>query len=127
MRSEECKLLFSQTRTQLTDAPRIGIWKDGNDGIEKLFQSLEKYYNKMEKSSGTSTVNINSKVRNLKLEDVFSQISQAADQYESEGARGSKAEIKRTFRGICRNAHIIKHWLTLVPNGDYSSSIAGAV
>jgi hypothetical protein len=80
----------------------------------------------MEKSSGTSAIKVNFNVRNLKWEDVFGQISQAADQYESEGARGSKAEIKRTFRGICRNAPVIQQWLTLVPNGDYSSGIAGA-
>lgn len=109
----------------------LAIWHEGNEEVEKLFQALEKYVSKDEKEKrgsgvGVSVATMKIDVRHMKWDEVFGQISAAADQYESEGARGPKGVVKRTLRGISAHAPAMKQWMNLIPSGDYGACIAGA-
>jgi hypothetical protein len=51
----------------------------------------------------------------LTWKDVIREVQAASDKYK-----------KTVFARMCEKADVFEHWLNLLPNGDYTSTISGA-
>jgi hypothetical protein len=67
-------------------------------------------------------------VRRATWDEVFKGVNQAVEKYRNDSDSGPNGNARIGFRKLghklSRNADVMKQWLSLLPNGDYGSSIA---
>lgn len=68
-----------------------------------------------EKTRGKVLVPVEPEAQQLTWKDVVHEVQAASDSYK-----------KTVFARMCDKADIFEHWMTLLPNGDYTSTISGA-
>lgn len=79
---------------------------------KKLLESMQLL---RQKTRGKTMVPVEPETEQLTWRDVVHEVQVASDSYK-----------KTVFARMCDRADVFEHWLNLLPNGDYTSTISGA-
>jgi len=96
----------------------LALWKESNAEKEKLLALMDTL---KEKSLGKGAAKTATELRNFSWKQVIAEVQTARDKYRNEGN-----VVKKVFQSMCDNSQTFEHWLELLPDGDYASTISGA-
>ena len=90
------------------------MWEPALAEKQKLLESMQLL---RQKSRGKAIAPAEPETEHSQLtwRDVVHEVQAASDSYK-----------KTVFARMCDKADIFEHWLNLLPNGDYTSTISGA-
>lgn len=91
---------------------RLELWKDASAEKGKLIKAIELL---RQKSRPKDTPKSETEGSLVTWKQVIAEVQVASDAYS-----------KTIFAKMREKAEIFEHWLTLLPCGDYSSTISGA-
>lgn len=89
------------------------MWKDADAEKEKLLTAMAVLQEKM-RPKGSRPSQGEEETQPYTWKQVITEIQTASDTYKN-----------TTFAKTCERSKVFEHWLTLLPSGDYTSTISG--